>query len=300
MHWNLWDPKSSTKELAKINKNFLKFLHGYLYLRFTPEYIDFLDKTKKRLTKLKGGLPQSVDEMTSRWYSRSHHSKVLTAPQAKDLVTLEEEVHLHQLEQVLPFDKAINIVLTNPDQIAVTDCPCRELVANPCGPLDVCLVVGEPLASFVLDHKVRNARKISQDEAANLLERERERGRIHTAWFKDALGERFYAICNCCRCCCAGLKAYLDYDVKMVVSSGYTAEINDDCDVCGRCQEACFFGAVRLDQELKRPKVTVERDMCMGCGLCLEACPQGAISLKLDPNKPKPLEVKKTHPKTSS
>src|SRR3990172_5048952 len=117
MHWNLWDPKSSTKELAKINKNFLKFLHGYLYLRFTPEYIDFLDKTKKRLTKFKSGLPNAVDQTASRWYSQSHHSKVLTASQAKDLVTLEDDVHLNQLEQVLPFDKAINIILTNPGQI---------------------------------------------------------------------------------------------------------------------------------------------------------------------------------------
>jgi hypothetical protein len=38
-------------------------------------------------------------------------------------------------------------------------------------------------------------------EALDLLRAEHERGHLHSAWFKDVMLNRFYAICNCCKCC---------------------------------------------------------------------------------------------------
>jgi hypothetical protein len=69
---------------------------------------------------------------------------------------------------------------------------------------------------FVLDHHPGRARQVSTEEALALLDAEHERGHVHTAYFKDACDHRFYAICNCCKCCCGGLEAMVKYGVPMV------------------------------------------------------------------------------------
>jgi hypothetical protein len=60
--------------------------------------------------------------------------------QATQLVTVEEEITLTDLEQVIPYTHARDIILRNPDHIAVIDCPCRVVRPEPCLPLDVCLI----------------------------------------------------------------------------------------------------------------------------------------------------------------
>lgn len=73
---------------------------------------------------------------------------------------------------------------------------------------------------------------------------------MHTACFKDAMHNRFFAICNCCSCCCGGLEAMVQHGVPMVASSGYVAQVDElGCIACGDCEEACPFDAVHV----KRP-----------------------------------------------
>jgi dihydroorotate dehydrogenase subfamily 1 len=45
------------------------------------------------------------------------------------------------------------------------------------------------------------------------------------------------------------------------------------CASCGRCEQACAFGAIRVDSAAQ-----IDPDRCTGCGLCLSVCPAGAIS----------------------
>ena len=121
------------------------------------------------------------------------------------------------------------------------------------------------------------------------LRAEHERGHVHTAWFKDATDGRFYAICNCCSCCCAGLEAMILHGVPMIASSGYVSRVSGDlCVACGECIEVCPFGALALSGS----SVDVDWQRCMGCGICVDKCPAGAISLVLDERKGVPLDVR--------
>ena len=70
----------------------------------------------------------------------------------RQLVSVKEPVRLALPETVLPYHRAREIILNDPDHIVALECPCRAARENPCLPLDVCLIVGEPFASFVMEH----------------------------------------------------------------------------------------------------------------------------------------------------
>jgi ferredoxin len=183
--------------------------------------------------------------------------------------------------------RARDLILKNPDHILALDCPCRSARENPCLPLDVCLIVGEPFASFVTEHHPSRSRRISVDEAVEILQAEDERGHVHHAFFKDAMLGRFYAICNCCACCCGAIQSH-QRGTPMLASSGYVAHVEEDlCIGCGECQEACQFGALSLDDY----QSVVDEAQCMGCGVCVSKCEQGALELVRDAGKGEPLEI---------
>jgi heterodisulfide reductase subunit A-like polyferredoxin len=122
-----------------------------------------------------------------------------------------------------------------------------------------------------------------------LLQAERERGHFHSAWFKDAMLNRFYSICNCCKCCCGGLAAMVNRGVRMMASSGYVAEFDKAlCADCGDCVAACPFLAISRNAEC----TVRDWNRCMGCGVCETACSTGAISLMRDERKGIPLDVR--------
>jgi heterodisulfide reductase subunit A-like polyferredoxin len=110
---------------------------------------------------------------------------------------------------------------------------------------------------------------------------------VHTAYFKDAAGDQFYAICNCCKCCCAGLEAMTRHGVPMVASSGFVAQVDEGaCIGCGDCEHACPFGAMHVPY-----RAEVTWDSCMGCGVCEGQCATGAVTLVRDERKGIPLDV---------
>jgi ferredoxin len=151
----------------------------------------------------------------------------------------------------------------------------------------VCLIVGDPFASFIREHEPQHSRWITRDEAIAILQAEDERGHVHHAFFKDAMLDRFYAICNCCECCCGAMQAQR-HGTPMLCSSGYVSRVNMDlCIGCGDCNDYCQFGALEVVDGLNH----VIYDKCMGCGVCTSKCEQEALSLVLDEAKGIPLEV---------
>ena len=274
-----------------------KWLHGYIYARWPYLYIGIgagthpLARVFGPPVRLLGRLlpPPADDDPERITFADGYHGKVVPLEAATQLVTVQEDVDLGDLEQTIPYALARDIVLKNPDHIVVLDCACRVVRPNPCQPLDVCLVIGEPFASFVAEHHPQRSRWITPDEAVDILRAEDERGHVHHAFFKDAMLGRFYAICNCCSCCCGAMQAH-QHGTPMLASSGYVAQVDVElCAACGSCADSCQFAAISLDGD----HATVDVDACMGCGVCVAHCPQEAISLKRDPAKGEPLEIQK-------
>lgn len=276
--------------------SFFDLLHGYVYARFPYFYIAMgtgQHPLAKRLAPLVAWIGSFIVKNAGKSASGStvkfedtYHGKVVPLQAARQLVSVHEPVDLPNLEHIVPYAKARDIILKNPDHIAVMDCPCRTAREHPCLPLDVCLVVGEPFASFVVEHNPHKARMITSEEAQSILKAEDERGHVHHAFFKDAMLGRFYAICNCCTCCCAALQAQRN-GTPMLASSGYVAQIDANlCAACGNCVETCPFDALTLNDV-----ANVDVECCMGCGVCLGQCPAGAISLTRMQSKGAPLEI---------
>jgi len=295
----------NVEEFSKMfggKKDLGKLLQGLIFARWLSLYMYYIRKlglADPEATKPypEGVIPPEVEEMTRLAVERmlptelsretsTYHGKVVKLDEAKALLELDRDISLTNLEQVIPFKVARDIILKNPDHIAVIECPCRATKENPCRPMDVCLAIGEPFVGLILEYKTNKARKISQQEALEIIKSEDARGHIHSAWFKDACGDRLYVICNCCKCCCIGMRTHI-LGIPILAPSGYVSHIGDDCSGCGECVEFCQFGAIVLN---KRAEVIY--DKCMGCGVCESKCSLDVISMRRDPAKGEPLDIR--------
>ncbi|NPU83573.1 MAG: 4Fe-4S binding protein [Syntrophaceae bacterium] len=284
---------------------FLDFVHGYVYGRWPALYVGIatgchplartlgpparwlLDQYERAARSPGAGARENGSPRARGGFADVYHGKVMPLEGASRLVSVRREVRLAGLESVVPYLVARDLILREPDRIVALECPCRAYRADPCKPLDVCLVVGEPFASFAREHNPRKSRWINQEEAASILKAEHQRGHVHHAFFKDAMLDRFYAICNCCSCCCGAMGAYRDGS-PMLASSGYVCRIDEGlCAGCGTCVGTCPFRAISLDGEA----AVIDPVSCMGCGVCVDGCPTGALALVRDFSRSDPLEI---------
>lgn len=283
------------REARRSGQSLREFLHGYVYGRWPYLYIG-VGKGTHPLARLFRpiatvaarvlNLPviKSSGKVT---FADTYHGKVVPLDAARQLVNVSQDITVTDLEQVIPYALARDIVLKNPQHIVALDCPCRVVSPNPCLPLDVCLIVGDPFASFVHEHHPQRARRITQQEATRILEEEHQRGHVHHAFFKDAMIGRFYAICNCCSCCCGAMHAWT-HGTPMLASSGFVAELEpDECAGCGACANVCPFAAITMNNE----HAQISWEKCMGCGVCVDKCPQQTLRLVRAPEKGEPLRL---------
>ncbi len=279
------------------NYSCLDLLHGYVYARWPYLYIG-IGTGEHPASKWFALLAGMFNRFTTRrkkneradariGFADTYHGKAVPLHAAEQLVHIHDELTIPDLEQVIPYKRARSIIINNPHHIVVLDCPCRLSRHEPCLPLDVCLIVGDPFASFVREHHPDRSRWVTRDEAVAILRAEDERGHVHHAFFKDAMLDRFYAICNCCSCCCGAMQAQRN-GTPMLASSGYVSQVDKDlCIACGDCNPYCQFDALQLEDGMNH----VIYEKCMGCGVCTGKCEQGALSLVRDEAKGFPLEI---------
>jgi len=236
---------------------------------------------------------QRIAETSLSLETAIYYGKVLKLNDAIKLVTQKQDLKLSAPERVIPFKVARDVILKANDTVAVGTCPCRENADKPCIPptQQVCMFVGDPFASFIAENNPKY-HKISQDEAVKVLEFAHQKGFVHTAYFKKEAGNRFVAICNCCGCCCLGIRMWnlLGGTVPIMTSSGYVADVSDDCNACAACgDKTCNFNAITIDEN--KQKAVIDLAKCMGCGVCVDVCDRKAIQLRREPSKGDPLDV---------
>ena len=136
--------------------------------------------------------------------------------------------------------------------ISVGPCSCRRsrrLMGEGCGHLeeDMCIYLNDNALNFI---ETGAHRKITKEEAYEILRRAEENGLVHelnvTDGFEDAT-----AICNCCGCGCFALRIASYFRTPDAIRTNYIARVDKDkCVACGQCVENCQLNAVKLGQKL--------------------------------------------------
>jgi ferredoxin len=280
--WPYWCIGLGTGEhrLLRVIQPLLNFV--FLFLNRFPSDTPQLD-----IGGLKPGKNAHRGLSRKATFADIYHGKVIRLDAALKIVSVDQKVQLSNLEHVIPYTKARDLILEEDNRILLLECPCRATRVNPCLPIDVCLIMGDPIVGFAEEHHPERSRLIDKAEAIDVLAAEAERGHVHHAFFKEATLGRFFAICNCCSCCCGAMQAHRN-GVPMLASSGYVSVVDEDkCAACGTCIEKCPFDAIRMEDA----QIRIDPQQCMGCGVCSGFCPQDALSLKRDSARSDPLEI---------
>ena len=253
-------------------------IHMYVYGRWTNWYIHTLRYHIQPRLGIKG----------HKWLRDHYHGKILTHEQAEAIIMHDHDIEHHDLEQIIPYPMVRDLVLKGPPDVVAYDCSCRMSRKDHCEPTQVCMIIGQPFVDFILEHHPKTSKRLTQAEAIELLQAEHKRGHMHSAWFKDACLGRFYVICNCCKCCCAGIESMMKYGSPMMASSGYVIQVDEQrCTTCGNCVEVCPFDALSMKDSLE-----ISWEKCMGCGACTSQCPSEALTLVRDEKKGIPMDVR--------
>ena len=100
-------------------------------------------------------------------------------------------------------------ILNIAEGVAVGPCDCRKVFRNCDNPVDVEILVGPSRQAF-LESVPHDYQEITREAAGEILDDCRSRGLIHT--IIKCRGD-FYAICNCCSCCCVPLRLSKQYGI---------------------------------------------------------------------------------------
>src|SRR4030042_6455787 len=102
-----------------------------------------------------------------------------------------------------------NEIVDNAEGLALGPCTCREVFRNCDNPINVEIMVGLSRNIF-MEERPHDYREITKDEAKEILRQCHQRGLIHTI---VKCKQDFYAICNCCTCCCVPWRLKKDYGI---------------------------------------------------------------------------------------
>jgi len=255
----------------------------YLSARFMPGILEFQfmpGKTTERdrkIAKLIDAYEKAFDEKTDMAAATFPTARVITVDS-----TIEPGNQVHTYDQVQTYiDKS--------DPIAVTTCFCRHAAAlrdeDTHGmPNDVCMQFGQG-AQFAIERL--GGRKLSKNEAREVLDRAEEAGLIHMSQNMQDMSGGMDFICNCDRWHCVVVNRALDQAYPgLFFNSGFEPRFDSElCVACETCIERCPPEALTLGED-DVPQVDLDR--CFGCAVCATGCPSEAIIMANKPDFPEP------------
>lgn len=109
----------------------------------------------------------------------------------------------------------------------------------------------------------------------------------------NACPEKTFRVSDCCQGCLDHPCVEVCPKKAVSIQHGRSVIDQDKCIKCGRCKDACPYGAiVKLERPCARAcgmdaissdalgRATIDYDKCVSCGMCIVNCPFGAISDK--------------------
>lgn len=102
-----------------------------------------------------------------------------------------------------------NEIVDSAQELALGPCTCRAVFHNCHNPINTEIMVRLSRNTFMEDRR-HDYREITKQEAKDILRQCHQSGLIHTiakCW------QDFYAICNCCSCCCVPLRLNQKYGI---------------------------------------------------------------------------------------
>ena len=289
--------KESTKKVYKLHGwRVDRAIHNYIYFTFYDLYVKIALYATKAIVALFSRI--EATKYIPKFIFDRYHAKVLSRGDIAKILELEETVMLgtDTTGRIVPWKQANKIVLREPTHLAVMDCPCKLELKDPCQPVASCIAIGRPVVDFWMEHCGKyNVRRISREEALEIIDRHRKTGHINQAFFKVATGGSMGVLCNCCPKCCVSMRATSlaqkikgGQDICMYVPSGYTTKHDEEaCELCGACAEVCNFGAIEVTDGVR----VYHPERCYGCELCVENCERGALELVLTGDGLIPLDM---------
>ncbi len=151
------------------------------------------------------------------------------------------------------------------ESVAISPCECRKLrrmIGEGTDDLEGewCMHLGNYAESLI---RVGKARRISREEAEDILRRAEELGYVHQVSNIDGPDFSLY-ICNCAWDTCMALRTSWYTSSPDLSKSNYTAKVDPNhCVACGGCVEVCPQNAVKLGQKLcqKEPVAVKSADV---------------------------------------
>jgi len=228
----------------------------------------------KKLSKLIGDYKAAFNAVQGPTKESFPSMRVITVDR-----TIKAENQIHTYDQVASYIESY-------EPLAVATCYCRHQAKlidekDHCGkPDDVCMQFGRS-AQFVIDRGM--GRKITKEEAIDVLKRSEEAGLVHCSNNRQEVD----FLCNCCSCHCVILKnAIAQPKPGLAVNSGFQPVWEAAlCATCETCIERCPMDALTMSED---DEWEVNLDRCIGCGVCATGCPAEAIAMEERPGIPVP------------
>lgn len=109
---------------------------------------------------------------------------------------------------LLTLDEA-NEIVDRSEGLALGPCTCRTVFHNCENPINTEILLGTSRDVF-MEQKPQEYQEITKQEAKDILSQCQQKGLIHTI---VKCRQDFYAICNCCSCCCVPLRLNQQYGI---------------------------------------------------------------------------------------
>lgn len=198
--------------------------------------------------------------------------EVWTKTDTKHMRVVPVSTSIVQDVEIASYEDAEELIRAQ-SKITVQPCICRkehEVIGEPCKyPLEACFAFGAA-AYYYEENKL--GRSVAVEEALEILETGRKAGLV----IQPGNAQKSANICMCCGCCCQILKNMkkLEKPAEELHSNYYAVVIEEDCVVCGTCEEVCHMDAITMDET-----AIVNLDRCIGCGVCVPDCATDAMQL---------------------